>query len=189
MDQPAREMEPDHPPRAFGDGDEIEGIRGARSCRARCDARRRPPRVRRDRPAIARPHHDRRDQIARTGRIVVEQAQHRIAAIARARAPRAARASAASTCVSPASQRPPGSAHCAAMGAQARGAPCQQQRRSRRRVGLGQRDGDRGALQRRRRLAAGRRANAAQRAAIFRLVASSKGRSCRLTTPRRRLMK
>ena len=43
----------------------------------------------------------------------------------------------------PARQRPLGR-----MGAQARGAPGQQKRRSRARLGLGERDGDRGPLQR-----------------------------------------
>ena len=73
----------------------------------------------------------------------------------------------------PARQRP-----LRAVGAQARGAQGQQKRRSAAAVGLGERDGDRGPLQRGRRLARRQRAQTPRSSsAIFRRVASSNGRT------------
>ena len=128
-----------------------------------------------DRSARRRPHHDRRDQIAGAGRIIVEQAQHVALAELEAEflvqfAQRRLRRRLAVVAAA-ARQRP-----LRAVGAQARGAPGQQQRRSAGRVSASV-----SAMATAARFSAGAaslagsRANAAQSSAIFRRVASSNG--------------
>jgi hypothetical protein len=110
-------------------------------------------RVGRDRRTRRRPYHDRRDEIAGTGRIIVEQTQHILRPNFEAEfllefAPRRLDRYLALV-AAPAGQRP-----LTAVDAQGRRAQRQQQRRSISGIaGLDQCDGDRGPLQRRRRLA------------------------------------
>ena len=103
-------------------------------------------RVRHDGALGPRPHHDRRDQIAGTGRIIVEQAEHGVgpeieaellAQFAQRRLDLGLAGVAA-----PARQRP-----LRAMGAQARGAAGQQNGGFVRPVGRGECDGDGRAFQ------------------------------------------
>src|SRR5262245_108515 len=76
MDMAAMEAEADHPARALGNAGEAEGI--VLLDLVKRDARdgRNLRRVRNYRDAPPRPHHDRCDQVAGTGRVIVEQAKH-----------------------------------------------------------------------------------------------------------------
>ena len=102
------------------------------------------------------PHHDRRDQIAGAGRVIVEQAQHIALAELEAEffmklAQRRLRLGFAGV-AAPARQRPlRANGRAGSPRAGSAGTPCP------RRIAFGERDGDRGPLQRGRRLA-GRRA-------------------------------
>ena len=153
MDQPAHMMEADHPPRAFGYRDKIKRI--GRLDRIEPDAMHGSDlRGLGDKLTLFGPYHDRSNEIAGTGRIVVEQAQHVIGPqlqaqflvqLAQRRHHRRLALVAAS-----AGQRP-----LTAMGAQARGTQGQQQRRSVNAFRFDEHDGDRGPLQRRPRSAFG----------------------------------
>jgi hypothetical protein len=147
MDQPSVVVKADHAPRAFGDSDEVEGVLAL-------DGVERDPmhggdfrRIRRYSAVGRCPHHDRRDQIARPGRIVVEQAEHRVERQFEAKlfvqfAQRGLNRRLAGV-APPARQGP-----LRAMGTQAGRATCQEKRRPFTVVSFDKRDRHRRALQR-----------------------------------------
>src|SRR5262249_29282459 len=80
VDQVAGDAHAHHAPVAFGNGDEVEGV-GLGDFRER-DAVHRGDlrRVGTQLCPLASPHHDRRDQIARAGRVIVQHPEHRVGA-------------------------------------------------------------------------------------------------------------
>src|SRR5262245_65050792 len=71
MDVPAVEAEADHPARALGNPGEAEGVLPLNIVKRDTMDGSNLRRVGNDRRALPRPHHDRRDQVAGAGRVIV----------------------------------------------------------------------------------------------------------------------
>src|SRR6266700_3833320 len=148
VDELAGVTKPDHAPRAFGNGGEVERVGPFDIAKRDAVYRGDFFRVRRDCSTRVRPHHDRRDEIAGARGIIVEQTQNIRFAEFKAeflvQLAQRRRDLCLALVAAPARQCP-----LTAVSAQPRSAQGQQHSRSARRI-AGERDGDSGPFQRKR---------------------------------------